>query len=196
MKRIVQVKQPMIGLYHLPVVLVSCINEDGKPNIIPIAWVGGVCSDPPQVGIAVRPRRYSHKLIAKTREFVVNIPEENLLEAVDKAGFCSGNNVDKFERFRFTPIPASRVKPPLIGECSVCLECVLRQALDLGSHTLFIGEIVTVQVDEGLVRDDGDIDYRVLKPLVVKHDEYCGMTEPLGWYGFTKFKQRVVNKVF
>ena len=196
MKKLATVKQPMIGFYHLPVVLVTCVDETGKPNIIPLGWVGGVCSDPPQVGIAVRPSRHSHKLIKKTGEFVVNIPTENLVEVVDKTGFSSGRNVDKFKEFNLTPLPASKVSPPLIKECSVNLECKLRHSLNLGSHTLFIGEIVAVQVDEEYVKEDGEINYSILKPLVLKHDEYCGMTEPLGWYGFTKFKERVVNKVF
>lgn len=196
MKKLAAIKQPMIGLYHLPVVLVSCIDKEGKPNIIPLGWVGGVCSDPPQVGIAIRPSRYSHKLIEKTGEFVVNIPTEELVGIVDKCGFCSGRNVDKFKEFNLTPLPASKVKSPLIKECSINLECKLRHSLDLGSHTLFIGEILAVQVDEEYIKKDSEINYILLKPLLLKHDEYCGMAEPLGWYGFTKFKERVVNKVF
>lgn len=196
MKKIATVKQPMIGLYHLPVVLVSCIDKEGKPNIIPLGWVGGVCSDPPQVGIALRPSRYSHQLIEQTGEFVLNIPEEGLVDVVDRTGFCSGRNVDKFKEFNLTPLQSSKVKPPLIKECSVNLECKLRHSLNLGSHTLFIGEILAVQADEQYVKEDKEIDYARLKPLVLKHDNYCGMTEPLGWYGFTKFKDRVVNIVF
>src|SRR4030042_1397964 len=196
MKKLASVKQPMIGLYHLPVVLVTCVDKSGKPNIIPLGWVGGVCSYPPQVGIAIRPSRYSHKLIEKTGEFVVNIPTEELAGIVDKCGFCSGRNVDKFKEFNLIPQPASRVRPPLIKECSVNLECKLRHSLNLGTHTLFIGDIVAVQVDEEYIKEDGEINYSLIKPLVLKHDEYCGMTEPLGWYGFTKFKERVVKKVF
>lgn len=196
MKKSAIVKQPMTGLYHLPVVLVSCIDESGRPNIIPLGWVGGVCSDPPQVGIALRPSRYSHKLIEQTKEFIINIPTEDLVDVVDKTGFCSGRNVDKFKEFNLTPLPASKVAPPLIKECIVNLECKLRHSLNLGSHTLFIGEIVAVQADEEYLKKDGEINYSLLKPLVLKHDEYCGMSEPLGWYGFTKFKERVVDRVF
>lgn len=196
MKKLVTVKQPMIGLYHLPVVLVTCIDELGKPNIIPLGWVGGVCSDPPQIGIALRPSRYSHQLIEQSKEFVVNIPEEGMVEVVDKTGFCSGRNVDKFKEFNLTSVLASKVKSPLIKECSVNLECELRHSFNLGSHTLFIGEIIAVQADAQYVKEDGEIDYRRLKPLALKHDNYCGMAKPLGWYGFTKFKDRVVNKVF
>ena len=196
MKRVAIVKQPMIGLCNLTVVLVSCINKNGKPNIIPLGWAGGVCSDPPQVGIAIRPRRYSYNLIKETKEFVVNIPTEELVSIVDQTGFCSGRNVDKFKVFNLTPLPASKVKPPLIKECSINLECKLKHLLELGSHSLFIGEIVAVQADEEHIKDDGEINYPLLKPLILKHDEYCGMTEPIGWYGFTKYKERVVSKVF
>jgi flavin reductase (DIM6/NTAB) family NADH-FMN oxidoreductase RutF len=188
-KRIANVKQPMIGLYHLPVVLVSCVDGRGKPNVISLGWVGGVCSDPPQVAIALRPSRYSHRLIEETKEFVVNIPTEDLVKIVDKIGFCSGRTIDKFKKFNLTPLQASRVTSPLIQECSVNLECKLRHTLNLGSHTLFIGEIVTVHADEEYIREDGGINYSLLKPLLLKHDEYCGMTKPIGWYGYSTFKE-------
>ena len=196
MKRTAIVKQPMIGLYHLPVVLISCVDEDLSPNIIPIGWVGGVCSDPPQIGIAIRPRRYSYQIIKRSGEFVVNIPEKGLVEVVDKTGFCSGKDTNKFAEFNLTPLPAIKVKAPIIKECSVNLECKVRHTLNLGSHTLFIGEVVMVQADEEIIKEDGEIDYQLLNPLMLKHDEYCTVTEPLGWYGFTMFKERVVNKVF
>jgi flavin reductase (DIM6/NTAB) family NADH-FMN oxidoreductase RutF len=196
MKKIATVKQPMIGLYHLPVVLVSCIDKDGKPNIIPLGWVGGVCSDPPQVSIALRPSRYSHQMIEQTGEFVVNIPEEGMVEIVDGTGFCSGRNVDKFKEFNLTPLQSSKVKPPLIKECPVNLECKLRHSLNLGSHTLFIGEIVAVQVEEEYWKEDGEIDYMALRPLMLRHDEYIGPGPSHGFYGFTKFGERVVNRIF
>ena len=196
MKRIALAKQPMIGLYALPVVLVSCADKEGKPNIIPLGWVGGVCSEPPQIGIAIRPSRYSYNLIRETKEFVVNIPTENLVKVVDQTGFCSGKSIDKFKSFNLTPLPASKVRSPLIKECSVNIECKLKHLLELGSHGLFIGEIVAIQADEEYIKEDSEINYSLLKPLVLKHDEYCGMSEAIGWYGFTKFNGRVVNKVF
>jgi len=196
MKTLAQIKQPMIGLFNLPVVLVTCTDDKGSANIIPLGWVGGVCSSPPQIALGIRPSRYSYNLIKKSGEFVVNIPCVDLVKEVDKCGFCSGRNTDKFERFHLTPLPASKVSSPLIKECPVNLECRLRHFLSLGSHGLFIGEIVAVQADKELVREDGEINYSCLKPLYLRHDEYCGPSEPVGYYGFTKFRERVVNKVF
>lgn len=196
MKKIAKINQPMIGLYALPVVLVSCMDRNGKSNIIPLGWVGGVCSDPPQLGIAIRPKRHSCKIIEETKEFVVNIPTEELVKIVDKTGFCSGRNVDKFKEFNLTAIPSSQIKPPLIKECSVNLECKVKHVMELGSHVFFIGEILTVQADEEFLKDDREINYQLLKPLVLKHDEYYGMKNPLGWYGYTKYKEKVVNKIY
>lgn len=196
MKGTVQVKQPMIGLYNLPVVLVTCLDKDNPPNIIPLGWAGGVCSDPPLVALGIRPRRYSYNLIKKSGEFVINIPCVDIARKVDACGFCSGRDTDKFRRFNLTPVAASIVSPPLIKECPVNLECKLRHFLSLGSHCLFIGEIVAVQADQEFILADGEIDYSRLKPLYLRHDDYCGPSEPVGFYGFSRFKEKVVNKVF
>ena len=190
----VKVNQPLIGLTVLPVVVVTCIDKDGKPNLIPLGWVGGVCSDPPQLGIAIRRKpvkRYSYDLILETKEFVVNIPDEDLVEKVDIAGFISGRDVDKFEELGLTPVPASKVKVPLIDECPVNLECVLRQHFVLGSHGLFIGEIVAVDVDEELAKPEGDPDFSKTRPYVLRWYDYCGLRyERIGYYGYTQKEAR------
>lgn len=175
-------KKPSIYLYPVPVVLVTCGVE--KPNIITLAWVGTVCSDPPMVGIAVRPSRHSHALIEETGEFVVNIPGEELLEATDRCGHLSGSEVDKFALTGLTAEPASEVNTPLIAECHVNMECKVRQKLELGAHDLFLGEVVAVHVDEEMLDEKGKrIDYGKARPFTLAFAEYRGLSEPLAKYG-------------
>ncbi|MDH4208749.1 MAG: flavin reductase family protein [Anaerolineae bacterium] len=177
-------KGPSTYLYPVPVVLVTCGTE--KPNIITLAWVGTVCSDPPMVGIAVRPDRHSHALIEETGEFVVNMPGEDLLEAADRCGHLSGREVDKFAATGLTPAPAAEVKTPLIAECHVNMECKVRQKLELGVHDLFLGEVVAVHVNEEVLSESGKrIDYSKARPFVLTFAEYRGLTEPLAKYGCT-----------
>lgn len=177
-------KRPSTYLYPVPVVLVTCGIE--KPNIITLAWVGTVCSDPPMVGIAVRPSRYSHGLIQESGEFVINVPGEDLLEAADRCGHVSGADVDKFSAFGLTTEPASVVKTPLIAECHVNMECKVVQTLSLGAHDLFLGEVVAVHVDEAVLDESGRrIDYGKAKPFVLTFAEYRGLGEPIGSYGFS-----------
>ena len=177
-------KKPSTYLYPVPVVMVTCGIE--KPNIITLAWVGTVSSDPPMVGIAVRKERHSHRLIEESGEFVVNIPGDELLEATDHCGQVSGRDTDKFAATGLTPEPASEVKAPLIAECHVNMECKVREKLELGAHDLFLGEVVAVHVDEEYVDDSGRrVDYGKVKPFVLTFAEYRGLSEPLAKYGFS-----------
>ncbi len=115
--------KPTTTMFPIPVMLITCVNAAGKPNIITLAWVGIVNSDPPMVSISIRPGRHSHGLIKASQEFVVNIPSEEIIRKVDLCGVVSGTDVDKFSEAEFTPMPAQEVAPPLIEECHVNLEC-------------------------------------------------------------------------
>jgi flavin reductase (DIM6/NTAB) family NADH-FMN oxidoreductase RutF len=178
------VKRPSTALYPVPVVLVSCGIE--QPNIITLAWVGTVCSAPPMVGIAVRPNRHSHGLIKEVGQFVVNLPSADMLEAVDLCGTISGRDEDKYTLCGLTPAPASKVQVPLIAECPLHLECVVRETLSLGSHDLFIGEIVAVQDDERILGDRGQVDYNRANLLVYVHGTYHALGESLSTHGFSR----------
>jgi flavin reductase (DIM6/NTAB) family NADH-FMN oxidoreductase RutF len=181
-------KRPSTYLYPVPVVLVTCGVE--RPNVITLAWVGTVCSDPPMVGIGVRPERYSHGLIDQSGEFVVNIPGEDLLEVTDRCGHTSGRDVDKFAAFGLTAEPASTLKTPLIAECPVNIECRVTQKIPLGAHTLFLGEIVAVQVDEAVLDEGGRrIDYAKAKPFVLTFAEYRGLGNAIAAYGYSAKKE-------
>ena len=178
-------KKPGTVLYPIPAVLVSCGTGE-RANIITLAWVGTLCSEPPLVGIGVRPSRHSHGLIQEVGEFVVNLPGVEQVRWVDYCGVVSGRDEDKWAACGFTPMPASRVQVPLIAECPVSIECRLQQTLSLGSHDLFIGEVVAVQVDETVLDGRGHLDVAKASPFAYLSGEYRQVGERLGTFGFSK----------
>ena len=145
-------------LYPNPVVLASCSNGN-KDNILTLAWVGTVCSDPPMISISIRPSRFSHKLIVDSGEFVLNIPTSSQIAICDYCGVHSGRDVDKFDALGLSKERPSVIKASLIKECPINIECRVKQVIPLGAHDLFIGEVVCVNADEDLIYEDGDIDY-------------------------------------
>jgi flavin reductase (DIM6/NTAB) family NADH-FMN oxidoreductase RutF len=180
-----KIKAPFVALRPVPVVMVSCGHGD-QANIITIAWTGILCSSPPQIGIGVRPERHSHALIKKTGEFVVNVPSENLLDEVEYCGFISGREVDKFASRGMTPAPGSEVHTPIIAECPINIECRVNQTLSLGSHDLFIGQVVVVQLSQELLDEQERVDNGKLKPILFAGNEYWGLGNLLGRYGSKK----------
>jgi flavin reductase (DIM6/NTAB) family NADH-FMN oxidoreductase RutF len=181
-------KSPWTALFPCPVVLVTCVDSDGKPNIITLGWVGTACSDPPMVGLGIRTYRYSYKLIKDAGEFVVNIPTTEILRETDFCGVVSGKDVDKFSETGLTPEPAEKVKPPLIQECPVNMECVLKRKIPLGVHHLFIGEIVCVHVDQDILNENDRIDFAKASPFVYNQGEYWSLRKKIGTHGFSKSK--------
>ena len=180
-------KKPFVALRPMPVALVSC-GHGKQANIITIAWMGVLCSNPPQMGIGVHPSRYSHKLIQEAGEFVINLPNEGMLDEVEYCGFISGEGVDKFAARNLTPAPGSALQTPIIAECPINIECRVNHTLSLGSHDLFIGEVVGVQVNHDVLDDRGRVDNNKLKPILFTGDQYWGMGELLGSYGFSRRK--------
>ncbi len=178
------IRQPSTALFPVPAVLVTCGVE--RPNIITLAWAGTVCSKPPMVGIAVRPERHSHRLIREVGEFVVNLPPARLVHAVDRCGNVSGRDQDKFALCQLTAIPAAKVRVPLIAECPIHLECVVRQTLSLGTHDLFLGEVVAVQADAELLGPAGGIDYGRAGLLCYLSGEYYALGEKLAVQGYSR----------
>jgi len=165
-------KVPSTLFYPCPVVLVTCVDDEGRPNIITLAWVGVACSDPPTISFGIRSNRYSYRLIERSGEFVVNMPTLSILKETDYCGRVSGRDHDKFEETKLTPEPASKVKAPLIKECPVNLECVLQQIVELGSHSLFLGRVVALHVEQSLLDANGHIDYSKAQPFVYNQGEY------------------------
>ena len=169
------------ALYPVPAVLVSCGVE--RPNVITLAWVGTLCSDPPLVGIGVRPERYSHRLIADNGEFVVNLPRADQVAEVDYCGQVSGREVDKWAACHLTPVAGSRVRTPHIAECPIALECRVTRQVTLGSHDLFIGEVLAVQAEEDILDPQGGVQYEQAQLLTYAGGHYYCLGERLGRFG-------------
>ncbi len=142
----------------VPAALVAC-GSGSENNIITLAWVGVVNSSPPLISAAVRPNRYSYELIKNSGEFTVNIPSVEQVDLVDRCGTLSGRDMNKFETFGLTPARGLLTAAPMIEECPISMECRLHQALELGSHTAFIGEVISSYVSEEMITDKGRIDF-------------------------------------
>lgn len=182
-------KNPYAALFPCPVVLVTCLDSSGKANIITLAWAGTVCSEPPMVGLGIRPSRHSHKLIKDSKEFVVNIPAAKIVKETDCCGVTSGRDVDKFAETQLTAEKADKVAAPLIRECPVNMECVLKEVVPLGAHDLFIGEIVQVHVDQDILDAKGNVDIKKADPFTYNQGEYWNLHKKLGTYGYSKQKK-------
>jgi flavin reductase (DIM6/NTAB) family NADH-FMN oxidoreductase RutF len=183
-------RRPSTALLPTPVVLVSVAGDDTAGNLLTIAWVGTVCSRPPMLSIAVRPTRFSHRLLTRARDFVVNIPRVTQVEAVDLAGVWSGAEHDKFAELGFTPAPASKVTAPLIQECPVNIECLVRHQLDLGAHDLFIADVVATHYDEEVLDGRGRLNPAKLEAMAYVEGEYWSLGERLGVYGYAQKARR------
>jgi flavin reductase (DIM6/NTAB) family NADH-FMN oxidoreductase RutF len=177
-------RKPSTALLPTPVVLLSVAGHGKeKANIITLAWAGTVCSEPPMLSVAIRPTRHSHRLVNAAREFVVNIPRAAQLREVDTAGVWSGAEHDKFAELGFTEQPASRVGAPLVAECPVNIECVVRHQLDLGAHDLYIAEIVAVHYDEEVLDSRGHLQTAKLDAMAYANGEYWSLGQRIGSYG-------------
>ncbi len=177
-------------LFPTPVVLVTCVDEAGRPNIITVALAGGVNLEPPMVGISIRPSRYSYECIKRSKEFVVNLPSEEMARGVDVCGIVSGRETDKFGLMGWKAIPAQVVKAPLIDLSPAQMECRVKQILPLGSHDLFIGEIVALHVKEEFLKGHDQMDVTKVRPLAYCPSirEYWSVGKPLARFGYTKGK--------
>ena len=175
-------------VYPSPAALITCIDGAGRANIITLAEVFNISiSNPVIIGIAIRPATHSHGLISKTREYVVNLPSAGIVEQVDRCGTVSGlGGVDKFHYSELSPIPATVVKPPLIDECPVNIECKVIGIQTIGDHDLFLGEVVAVHVDDDKVDSNGNILTDRLDPLSYIRGEYWSLGKRLARHGFSK----------
>lgn len=177
--------KPGTLLYPVPAVLVTCGDIAGVKNVLTIAWAGTVASDPVMVSISVRPERYSYNLIKDSGEFVVNLPNRRLVQAVDFCGVKSGRDNDKFKLMGLTAVPAETVKAPIIQEAPLSLECKVESIISLGSHDLFLAKVSGVQVDEKLIDSNGRLNLGKADLITYVHGHYWTLKEPIGNFGFS-----------
>lgn len=183
--------KPGTLIYPLPAVMVSCGDAPENYNILTIAWTGTVCSDPPMCYISVRRERYSYDIIKRTGEFVINLTTEALAAATDWCGVRSGRDHNKFREMHLTPEAGQVVKAPLIAESPLNIECRVADIRPLGSHDMFLADVVAVDAEESLIdKSTGAFQLNHAQPLAYSHGKYYGLGEKLGGFGFSVKKKK------
>ena len=180
-----QTWKPGNMLYPVQAVMVSCRREGEKPNIITVAWAGTICSDPAMVSISVRKERYSHDIIKDSGEFVVNLTTRKLCYATDYCGVKSGRNTDKFADMHLTPQQSVKIAAPAIKESPVNIECKVKDIIELGSHDMFIAEVVAVNVDEKLLDSKGALRLQDADLIAYSHGQYYTLGDNIGKFGYS-----------
>jgi len=176
-------------LYPVPAVMVSCQRPGERPNIITVAWAGTVCSDPVMLSVSVRKERYSYGILRETGEFVVNLVTKDLVCATDYCGVKSGRDVDKFKEMNLTPQKSQRIAAPGIDESPVNLECRVTRVVELGSHDMFLAEVVGVTVDKAYMDEKGKFHLNDTGLVAYSHGEYFLLGEKLGKFGYSVQKK-------
>ncbi len=187
-----QVWKPSTLLSPLPAALVTCGTVE-KPNVLTVAWTGIINSSPAMTYVSIRPERWSHHLIAESGEFVINVTTDELVRAADFCGVRSGKDTDKFEEMKLTALPASQVSAPLIAQSPISLECKVVEVKELGSHDMFIAEIVAVDVDDKYIEEDGKLNLKKAGIMFYSHGEYFAQGKKIGQMGYSVKKKRAKN---
>ena len=185
--------KPGTFVYPIPAVMVSCGTME-KSNIITVAWTGIINTNPAMVYISVRPTRYSYNLIKDQGEFVINLTTKSLTRATDWCGVKSGANFDKFKEMKLHKEKASIVKCPMIQESPVSVECKVKEIKELGSHTMFIAEVVAINVDEKYIDNKGAFDITKCDLMAYANGNYLAMGKKLGKFGFSVKKKKKNKK--
>lgn len=177
-------------LYPVPAVMVSCKRNGERPNIITVAWAGTICSDPVMLSISVRKERYSHDIIAESGEFVVNLVTKELTYALDYCGVRSGRDIDKFKEMKLTELELEQVGAPGIAESPVNIACRVTEIKELGSHDLFLAQVVGVTIDEKYMDDTGRFHLNDAGLVTYSHGEYFELGKRLGKFGYSVQKKK------
>jgi flavin reductase (DIM6/NTAB) family NADH-FMN oxidoreductase RutF len=182
-------------LNPVPVVLITSRNKNGDENVFTVGWTGTLCTKPPVLSISVRPSRLSYEYIKETMEFVVNLPTSSMVKAVDYCGVRSGKTVNKIKEMNFTLGESSNVNVPYIKECPVNIECRVRDIMSLGTHDVFIADVLGSHVDEELIDEKGKIHFEEANLISYCHGEYYPLPKKsLGSFGFSVAKKKVKKK--
>ena len=183
--------KPGTLLYPLPAILVTVGRDENEYNILTVAWTGTICSDPAMCYISVRPERFSYSILKKNMEFVINLTTEELAYATDWSGVRSGRDYNKFEEMKLTPAKAHVVEAPYIEESPLCIECRVKEIIALGTHDMFIAEVVNVLADEKFFHSEtGAFDMKKANLLVYVHGNYYGLGDLIGRFGWSVKKNK------
>ncbi len=187
--------KPGTMVYPLPAVLVSCGDNEAEYNMLTIAWVGTICTNPAMCYISVRPERHSYPIIRRTGEFVINLTNEALARATDWCGVKSGKDFNKFTEMNLTPVRGEKVNAPIIAEAPLSIECRVKDIIPLGSHDMFLAEVVNIQADEQyLDPQTGTFDLAKARLITYSHGHYYKLGEEIGRFGWTVRKKKAVRK--
>ncbi len=182
-------QKPGNFIYPVPAVMVSLRDKAGKSNIITVAWTGTICSDPPMAYISVRKSRASYPMLVESGEFVINLPSEELVRALDYCGVRSLDQVDKWKEMNLHEGQASVVAAPTIEEAPVSIECKVTQVLPLGTHDMFLAEVVAVDVDDRYIDEKGAFHMNQVGLVAYSHGDYMSLGEKLGSFGYSVRKK-------
>ena len=181
--------KPGTMLYPVPAAMITCKYGDVE-NIMTVSWTGTICTNPPMVSISIRPTRHSYELIKKSGEFVINLPGKSLAFAADFCGVRSGRDVDKFSFLKLNKEKAEKVDVPLIKEAPLSIECKVKDIIELGSHHMFIADVVAVNVDEALIDKNETLNLDKAELICYNHGKYCIASNPVGKFGFSVEKKK------
>ncbi len=182
-------------LNPVPVVMITCRNKEGKENVFTVAWTGTICTKPPMLSISIRPERLSYEYIKETMEFTVNMPHRKQTRETDFCGVRSGRQLDKIKECGFTMVEGKDVNVPFIKECPVNIECKVKQIIPLGTHDIFLAEVVGSHVNEDLMDENDKIHLEWANLISYSHGEYFPISnEPIGKFGYSVAKKKEVEK--
>lgn len=183
--------KPGTLIYPVPAVLISCGSTPEEYNLLTISWVGTICTNPPMCYISVRPERHSYDIIKKNMEFVINLTNEDMAFATDWCGVKSGKEYNKFEEMNLHPVQGQLVKAPIVKESPLCIECKVKEIVKLGSHDMFIAEVVNVQADSKYIHPETDtFNLAEAKLIAYSHGHYFKLGEEIGKFGWSVQKKK------
>lgn len=182
--------KPGTMIYPTPVVLVSSGSVKSEYNIITVAWTGIICTNPAMCYISVRPERHSYGIIKKSGEYVINLTTRSLAFATDWCGVKSGKDIDKFREMKLTPVKSQKIMAPMILESPVNLECIVKEIKPLGSHDMFISEIIAINADKKYIDKNDFFDFSKADPICYSHGKYYSLGGLIGKFGFSVKKKR------
>lgn len=186
--------KPGTMIYPLPAVLVSCGATPDEYNVMTASWTGTVCSNPPMCYVSIRPERYSYDIIKRTGCFVINLTNKDLARATDFCGVRSGREMDKFKEAGITPGKAEIVAAPIVEESPVSIECRVVDIRPLGSHDMFLAEVVNVLVDAKYIDENDKLDMAAMDLIAYTHGEYFDVSNPKGFFGWSVRRKKVIKR--
>ncbi len=186
--------KPGTMIYPLPAVLVSCGATPEEYNVLTVSWTGTICSNPPMCYVSIRPERHSYDIIKQTGAFVINLTNRDMEFATDFCGVKSGRECNKFEMANLTPQKAEFVDAPIILESPVSIECKVVEVKPLGSHDMFIAEVVNVVVEDSYLQENGQLDMAAMNLLAYNHGQYFDVTNPRGFFGWSIRKKKKLKR--